>query len=368
MMKVLRKARFRWARPETVRQHVCGETAVIMASNDIGIDLGTATVIIYDPNKGLILKEPSVVAINVVTDEVICVGEEANQMIGKTPDRIRAMMPLSDGVISDFDITREMIRIFLKKVSDRGIIKPRVAICVPSGITDVESRAVVSAAVSAGARKVYLIEEPVAAALGAGIDISKPEGNVVLDIGGGTSDIAVLSFNGVVRRGSIKVAGRKMDQAIVKYIRQNHSVLIGERMAEKLKIEIGSVMMRPGEDKSMLVKGRNLLTGLPVQFMISRGELVAPLTELAMQIIGELRRILEVTPPELAADIHHNGLVMTGGGSLLDGMDRLIERDTGIAARLAQNPAECVAIGTALAFQYLDKLYDGFLNPSTHSH
>ncbi len=339
-----------------------------MPSNDIGLDLGTATVIIYDPEKGIILKEPSVVAINVFTDEVLCVGEEANQMIGKTPDRIRAIMPLSDGVISDFDITREMIRIFLKKVSDKGIIKPRVAICVPSGITDVESRAVVSAAVSAGARKVYLIEEPVAAALGAGVDISKPEGNIILDIGGGTSDIAVLSFNGIVCKGSIKVAGRKMDQAIVKYVRHNFNVLIGERMAEKLKIEIGSVFFGSGEEKTMVAKGRNLMTGLPTQFTVSRSELSSPLTELAMQIIGSLRHILEITPPELSADIHKNGLVMTGGGSMLHGLDKLIERETGIKACLAENPAECVAIGTALSFNYLGKLYDGFINPATHDH
>ena len=339
-----------------------------MASVDLGIGLGTATVVVYDSTQGIVLKEPSVVAINTKTDEVLSVGEEAYRMLGRTPDKIRAVRPLQDGVISDFNSTEKMIQSFLRKVGGNQIIRPRVAICVPSGITEVESRAVVDAAVAAGARKVYLIEEPVAAALGAGIDISKPNGHIIVDIGGGTTDIAVLSLNGVVCKTSLKVAGDKFDQAIVRYVRSTYDVLIGEKMAERLKMEIGSVFFNEDEDISTDIKGRNLRTGLPQKLTITRSELKEVLLEQAMNIVVAVQQILEKTPPELAADISVNGLVMTGGGSMLHGLDRLISHYTKVNAFLAEDPVDCVAIGTGKAFQYLGDFFDGFVTSSTHKH
>ena len=289
-------------------------------------------------------------------------------MLGRTPDRIRAAMPLSDGVISDFDMTTAMISYFIKKVYAGNLIKPRVVICVPSGVTEVESNAVVSAAASAGARKVYLIEEPVAAAIGAGIDISKPEGNFILDIGGGTSDVAVLSLSGIVCKTSVRMAGRKLDEAIVRYVRGKSGLLIGERMAERAKIACGSVFFTPEEDCEIEIKGRNLRTGLPGKVTVTRGELCEALSDPIETIILAVRRILEITPPELAADIHRNGLILTGGGALLHGLDRLLERETHLPVRVADNPTECVARGTAAAFGYLDQLADGFSRSSTYRH
>lgn len=335
---------------------------------DIGIDLGTATVIVYDSEKGIMLKEPSVVAVNTATGNVLEVGEAAYKMIGRTPDRIRAIRPLSDGVVSDFDTTEQMLKYFLKKVCGGTVVKPRVVICVPSGITGVESRACVNAAVSAGARKVYLIEEPVAAALGAGLDISKPMGHMILDIGGGTSDIAVLSLNGIVCKTSLKMAGNKFDQAIIKYLRTHKNVLVGEKMAEKIKMGVASVCFEPEEEVTIEAKGRNLLTGLPQRFEVSRSELYEVLLEPVMQIVTALHQILEGTPPELAGDIFTNGLLMTGGGSMLHGLDRLITQKVKIPARLAENPVDCVAIGTGRSFTLLDTLYDGFVSSSTHTH
>lgn len=339
-----------------------------MPSNDIGIDLGTATVIIYDAQRGLLLKEPSVVAVDTRTGDIITAGSDAQQMLGRTPDRIRAAIPLSDGVISDFDMTTAMISYFIKKVYAGNLIKPRVVICVPSGVTEVESNAVVSAAASAGARKVYLIEEPVAAAIGAGIDISKPEGNFILDIGGGTSDVAVLSLSGIVCKTSVRMAGRKLDEAIVRYVRGKSGLLIGERMAERAKIACGSVFFTPEEDCEIEIKGRNLRTGLPGKVTVTRGELCEALSDPIETIILAVRRILEITPPELAADIHRNGLILTGGGALLHGLDRLLERETHLPVRVADNPTECVARGTAAAFGYLDQLADGFSRSSTYRH
>lgn len=337
-----------------------------MASNDIGIDLGTATVIIYDSQAGLLLKEPSVIAVDTRNGNIIAVGSEAHEMLGRTPDRIRAQMPLMDGVISDFEATRAMIERFIKKVYHNGLIKPRVMICVPGGITGVEANAVVSAAINAGARKVFLIEEPVAAAIGAGIDISKPEGNMVLDIGGGTSDIAVLSLSGVVCKASVRMAGRKFDEAIVKYIRKKYNLLIGERMAENAKISCASVCFEPDEQCEIVVKGRNLNTGLPGKQVITRGELYEALIGPVEMIVTEVCRILEITPPELAADIHRNGIVMTGGGAMLHGLDRLLSQRTHLKVRVAENPAECVARGTSAAFNYSEQLAEGFVKSSAY--
>lgn len=337
-----------------------------MVTNDIGIDLGTATVIIYDSQGELLLKEPSVIAVDSRTGKIIAAGSDAHDMLGRTPDRIRAQMPLMNGVISDFDATRAMIDYFIRKVYHNGFIKPRVVVCVPSGITPVEANAVVSAAVSAGARKVYLIEEPVAAAIGAGIDISKPEGHIVLDIGGGTSDIAVLSLSGVVCKSSVKMAGRHFDEAIIKYIKRKYNLLIGERMAENAKIACASVRFNDDEQCEIVVKGRNLTNGLPGKQVINRAELCEALTESAEVIVAAVRRILEMTPPELAADIYRNGLVMTGGGALLHGLDRLISESTKLPVTIAPNPTECVAKGTAASFEYADRLFDGFIKNSAY--
>lgn len=334
---------------------------------DIGIDLGTSTVIIYQKGKGIILKEPSVVAADTRTGAVISAGDEAFQMLGRTPDRIRAIRPLADGVISDYELCEKMIQLFLKKTCGKGLLKPRVALCVPSGITDVESRAVVEAAVSAGARKVYLIEEPVAAAIGANIDIEKPQGNMIVDIGGGTADIAVLSLSGIVQKVSLKTGGKKFDEAIVRYIRDTYGVLIGEKMAEKIKIEVGSVAP-DAEDKAAVYKGRNLRTGLPCKGEVSRLELRECLTELAEQIIGGAQSVMEKTPPELVGDILMSGVVLTGGGSKLHGLDELMALRLETQARLAPEPEECVAIGTGRSFEYLGKLSDGFITSATYRH
>ncbi len=339
-----------------------------MPSNDIGIDLGTATVIIYDAQRGLLLKEPSVVAVDTRTGNIITAGSDAQQMLGRTPDRIRAVMPLSDGVISDFDMTAAMISYFIHKVYSGNLIKPRVVICVPSGITEVESDAVVSAAASAGARKVFLVEEPVAAALGAGIDITRPEGHLILDIGGGTSDIAVLSLSGIVCKTSVRTAGRKFDQAIVRYVRGKYGLLIGERMAERAKIDVGSICFDPKDDCVTEVKGRNLRTGLPGRISLTRSELCEALTDQVAVILQAVHRILEITPPELSADLHRNGLMLTGGGALLHGLDQLLIKETHLPVHIAENPTECVAKGTALAFGHLDRLRDGFSLSSTYSH
>lgn len=338
-----------------------------MASIDIGIDLGTATVLVYSGGQGIILREPSVVAINAKTGEILSVGEEAHAMIGKTPAKIQAIRPMEDGVISDYKMTEEMIKYFLKKACVSNVVKPRVALCVPSLVTGVEAQAVVDAAVTAGARSVYLIEEPVAAAIGAGIDISIPNGNLILDIGGGTSDIAVLSLNGIVCKNSIKVAGDKFNEAIVRYVRSTHNILIGERMAERVKIAIASAD-ETAENVSCEIKGRHLATGLPSRAELSRKELYPALRELIVEIRDAVHSVVERTPPELVGDIHENGMVMTGGGALLHGFDDYLSRELKMPVRIAENPVECVAIGTGRSFEFIHQLYDGFVTSSTHKH
>lgn len=332
---------------------------------DIGIDLGTASVIICLKDEGIVLEEPSVVAINTATKDVLSVGEEAYKMIGRTPDKIRAVRPLEDGVISDYELTEKMIKYFIRKVCGKNVIKPRICLCVPSGITDVESRAVIEAATAAGARKVFLIEEPVAAALGSGIDISIPNGNMILDIGGGTTDIAVLSLNGIVVKTSIKIAGNAFDAAIIKAIRDAHQLLIGEKMAETLKREIGTVYGFE-EERTYDIKGRNLITGLPQKITVTSSEIKDALEENVLQILTALHSVIERTPPELVGDIYTNGIVMTGGGSMIHGLDRRIEEATKIKARLAEKPIESVALGTGLAFSSIEELSDGFSRPATY--
>ncbi len=325
-----------------------------MIGQDVGIDLGTATVLVYVKGKGIVLKEPSVVAIDKNNNKVLAVGEEARRMVGRTPSNIVAIRPLRDGVISDYETTEKMIKYFLSKVIKSSFFKPRVIICVPSGVTEVEEMAVEEAARNAGAKYVGLIEEPKAAAIGAGIDILKPNGNVVVDIGGGTADIAVLSLGEVVISDSIKMAGDKFDESIVKYIKRVYNVLIGERTAENIKQEIGCVYKQPTVEK-MTIKGRCLLTGLPKSIEIDSKEIMQPLQECAISIIEALHGVLERTPPELVGDIYQNGIVMTGGGALIKGFDKLIESKIGIGTRIADDAVSCVAIGTGKSLDYIDK-------------
>lgn len=321
----------------------------------IGIDLGTATVLIYVAGKGIVLKEPSVVALDKTNDRLLAVGEDAQNMLGRTPGNIVAIRPLMDGVISDYETTERMLKDFLKKVGARRFFKPKVIICVPSGVTEVEERAVIDAASQAGARKTYLIEEPIAAAIGAGIDISKPCGSMVVDIGGGTSDVAVISLGGIVVSNSIKVAGDKFDEAIVRYIRKKYNMIIGERTAEAMKIEIGCVYPRQ-EQKEMEIRGRSLVTGLPKTITVTSPEMLEALEETATTIVEAVHSVLEETPPELIGDISERGIVMTGGGSLLWGLDQLIQRETGIATYIADDAVSCVAYGTGQALENIEML------------
>ncbi|MBR3250029.1 MAG: rod shape-determining protein [Clostridia bacterium] len=322
---------------------------------DIGIDLGTATVIAYVKGKGIVLREPSVVAVDNNTGDVLAVGGEARRMLGRTPGNIVATRPLRDGVISDYTITEKMLKYFIQKVGGKSIFAPRIMICIPSQVTEVEKKAVIDAASQAGARRVYLIEEPIAAAIGAGIDISKPCGNMVVDIGGGTTDIAVISLGGSVVSASLKVAGDKFDEAIVKYVKRKHNIMIGERTAEDLKISIGCVYPKI-QDMEMDVRGRHLGTGLPVTITMHSSEMMEALLEPALQIVDTVHSVLEKTPPELAADISDKGIYMTGGGCLVDGLDKLLQEKLGINVMIAQDTVSCVALGTGKALDNLDIL------------
>lgn len=325
-------------------------------SADLGIDLGTATVLVYVKGKGVILKEPSVVAINKVNNKILAVGEEARKMIGRTPGNIIAVRPLKDGVISDYDITEKMLKEFIKKAcGGKKIIVPKVMVCIPSQATEVEKRAVIDATKNSGAKEVHLIEEPLSAAIGAGIDITKPYGNMIVDIGGGTTDIAVISLGGVVIRKSIKSAGDRFDEAIVKYVRLKHRIMIGEKTAEDLKINIGCAY-KDARDCSYVMKGRNLVTGLPDQVEITSEEIREALEEPVGLIVDGVKSILEKTPPELAADIIEKGIIMTGGGSLLYGLDKLIEVSTGLNVKIAENSVEAVVEGTGEVLNYINKL------------
>ena len=332
-------------------------------SRNIGIDLGTATVLVYVQGKGIVLEEPSVVAIDTITDRILKVGEEAQQMLGRTPGNITAVRPLRDGVISQYEVTLKMIQYFIRRACGNMFFRPRVMICIPSGITEVEERAVIDAAHEAGAQKTYLIEEPTAAAIGAGLDIFAPNGNMVVDIGGGTTDIAVLSLGGVVVSESIKIAGDKFDEAIMKYVRRKYRVLIGERTAEALKKRIGAVYDHE-ETKYVEVKGRCMTQGLPKLITISSKEMIEALAEPTTAILGAICSVIERTPPELLGDILRNGIVMTGGGSLLYGFDKLVTRVTGIKTRGADDAVSCVAIGTGKSLDNLDMLREGAINLS----
>jgi rod shape-determining protein MreB len=324
-----------------------------MQYTDIGIDLGTASILVYIRGKGVVLKEPSVVAYDRDTDQILTFGEDARQMLGRTPGNIVAVRPLRQGVISDYQITEQMMKHFITKALGRRIYrKPLIAVCVPSGVTEVERKAVEDATRMAGARDVRIIEEPIAAAIGAGIDIIKPCGNMIVDIGGGTTDIAVISLGGTVVSTSVKIAGDDFDEAIVRYMRKKHNLLIGERTAEDIKIRVGSAYPRPEADY-MDVRGRNLVTGLPKTVKISSEETEEALREPTTQIVEAIHGVLEKTPPELAADIADRGIVLTGGGSLLRGLEDLIAAKTGINTMTAEDPMTAVAIGTGKYVEFL---------------
>ncbi len=327
-------------------------------SMDIAVDLGTANVLVYIKGKGIVLREPSVVAIDRDTNTVLAVGEEARRMLGRTPGNIIAIRPLREGVIADYDTTETMLRHFIRKVVPKNFFfKPRIMVCIPSGVTTVEKRAVLEAAVQAGAKKTYLIEEPLAAALGAGLDISEPCGSMVVDIGGGTTDVAVLSLGGIVVSESLRVGGDKFDEALVRYVKREYNVMIGERTAEELKVTIGTALAL-GRNESMEIRGRDLVSGLPKTLRITSAETFDALHESVSLIIQRVKTVLEITPPELSSDIMDRGIVMTGGGSMLYGLDRLIQQETGIPTYLAEDPLSCVALGTGKALDSLGSIED----------
>lgn len=331
--------------------------SLFSVNTDIGIDLGTASVLVYIKEKGIVLCEPSVVAIDKGTGKPYAFGEDARRMIGRTPGNIVAIRPMRDGVISDYSITELMLKHFIRKVCKNKIFKPRIMICVPSAVTEVEERAVIDAAMQAGGRQVFLIEEPIAAAIGAGLDIAKARGCMVIDVGGGTTDIAVISLGGIVISNSIKIAGDKFDEAIVKHIRKKYNTVIGDRTAEEIKIKIGSVF-DDGENDTYRARGRSLVTGLPVNVDITNAEMCEVLKEVAQQIVEAVHYVLERTPPELVGDIAESGIMLTGGGAIVKGFDKLLSETTKIKVNLAEEPLCCVANGTGKALENINILRD----------
>jgi len=327
-----------------------------MFSKDIGIDLGTANVLIHVKGKGIVLNEPSVVAIDKKTNKVLAVGEEARQMVGRTPGNITAIRPLRDGVIADFDVTEAMLRHFINKLNLKGFLtKPRILICCPTNITSVEQKAIREAAEKSGGKKVYLEEEPKVAAIGAGMDIFQPSGNMVVDIGGGTTDIAVLSMGDIVTSESIKVAGDVFDNDILQYIKKEYKLLIGERTAEAIKMTIGTVF-KGGRNDSMDIRGRDMVTGLPRTITIQSEEIERALHESVAMIVQSAKNVLEKTPPELSADIIDRGVIITGGGALLHGMDQLLIEELKVPVFVAERPMDCVAIGTGIMLENIDRV------------
>jgi rod shape-determining protein MreB len=326
-------------------------------SNDMAVDLGTANTLVYVKGEGIVLNEPSIVAIHQADNTVLAVGKEAKAMLGRTPGNIVAIRPLKDGVIADFDVTEKMLGYFIRRVHKRrALVRPRIVIGVPSGITQVEKRAVRDSAMQAGAREVYLIEEPMAAAIGAGMPITEPGGNMIVDIGGGTTEVAVISLSGIVYSRSVRIAGDEMDEAIVQYIRKNYNLLVGERRAEEIKIKLGSAYPIEGERRTVDVKGRDLIDGIPKTIVIGDDEIREALREPIMTIVDAVRTALERTPPELAADIVDKGIVVTGGGALLKGLDLLLRQETNLPITIADDPLSCVALGTGKVLDELDLL------------
>ena len=336
---------------------------MLFFSRDLGIDLGTSNVLIYAAGRGIVLREPSVIALDKNSGKVLQVGAAARSMLGRTPGNVVAVHPLQDGVISDYELTARMLTEMLRRVLRHAIVKPRMIVTVPSGITEVEERAVIDAGIQAGARKVYLIEEPVAAAIGAGIDITQPDGHMVVDIGGGTADIAVISLSGVVESASIKIAGDQLNEAVVKYMRRKHNLLVGERTAEEMKKQIGCVFPKD-EEETMDVKGRCLLTGLPKVVTVSSTEMMDAFEEPVERIMEAIHSVLERTPPELVADVSTNGIIMTGGGSLVYGFDKLVTARTGIHTTVAEDAISCVVLGTGKSLDSLNAMQDGTMNLS----
>lgn len=325
-------------------------------SRDMGIDLGTANTLVHVKGKGIVIREPSVVAIQRDTGEILAVGEEAKQMIGRTPGNIVAIRPLKDGVIADFDVTQAMLKYFIKKaMSSNSFIRPRVVVGVPSGVTEVEKRAVIDATMQAGAREAYLIEEPMAAAIGAGLPVHEPTGNMVVDIGGGTTEVAVISLGGIVTSRSVRIGGDEMDEAIVQYVKRMYNLLIGERTAEEVKMKIGSAIA-PKTEEAMDVRGRDLVTGLPKTIIIKASEVQMALSEPIAGILEAVKVTLERTPPELASDIMDKGIIMTGGGALLKRLDSLLSRETGMPVYISEDALSCVAGGTGGVLENLDLL------------
>lgn len=335
-------------------------------ARDIGIDLGTSSVLIYVKGKKIVLEEPSVVACDCETGQIKKIGREAEAMIGRTPPHITTIRPMRDGVISHYDMTLCLLQWCLRRALGSMAYRPRMVICVPSGITEVEERALVDAATQAGASKTFLIEEPVAAAMGAGIDIDAPRGSMVVDIGGGTTDVAVISMGGIVVSDSIKCAGDKFDDAIIRYMRRKHNLFIGDRMAEEIKMKIGTVWAGDSE-KSMEVKGRCLIEGLPKKIVVTNREIMEAVEEPAQQIMDTVCRVVEKIPTELLSDIAASGIILTGGGALLSGMDKRMAKATGLTCRIAENPVRCVANGTGLALEHISEMQDGTQNVAGRS-
>lgn len=325
-----------------------------MFYKDIGIDLGTANILINVKGEGIILNEPSVVAIDKESKRVLAIGGEAHDMLGRTPGKVKAIKPMKDGVIADFDLTESMLEYFLKKIKARNIFtKPRILICCPTNITTIEKNAIKEAAEKIGAKKVLIEEEPKVAAVGAGLDISKPSGSMIIDIGGGTTDIAVLSLGDIVVSSSIKIAGNTFDNEIISYIKEKYKLLIGERTAEEIKIEVGSVRKQKGNEKKN-VRGRSITSGLPETITISSGEVDIAIKDSINKIINEIKRVLEITPPELSADIINNGIVVTGGGALLEGIDELLNKELNVPIYISESPLTCVAEGTGKMLEHLN--------------
>lgn len=325
-------------------------------SKDMGIDLGTANTLVYVKGKGIVLREPSVVAINSMNKKVLAVGEEAKKMIGRTPGNIVAIRPMKDGVIADFDVTQMMLKKFISKVIGKSAFaSPRIIVCYPSGVTEVEKRAIDEAAKQAGAREVVLMEEPMAAAIGAGLPVDEPTGSMIVDIGGGTTEVAIISLEGIVTSKSLRIAGDELDQAIISYIKKEYNLMIGERTAESVKMELGSAF-KLEEEKDMDIKGRDLVTGLPKTISVSMEQIREALKEPISAIIDAIKTTLEKTPPELAADIMEKGIMLAGGGALLKGLDKLINHETHMPVHIAESPLDCVALGAGKALEYFDKI------------